>query len=180
MADAHDYLAKIVLTGGSQSGKTSILAKFTDRLFPSQYIATIGVDFAVKTLNINGKSIKLQIWDSAGQERFRSITAAYYRGAHAIMLVCDVTSEQSYSDLSDWMEEVKKYGHENVEVLLVANKSDLEEERCVTEQQCQQFAIQHDLDVMYVSAKTGENINEAFETLAKSVLSRIEQDVPPA
>jgi GTPase SAR1 family protein len=78
------------------------------------------------------------------------------------------------------MEEVKKYGSDSTLMLLVANKCDLGEERCVTEQQCQKFAIQYDLDVMYVSAKTGENIDEAFETLAKRVLSRIEQDVPPA
>jgi small GTP-binding protein len=180
MADAYDYLLKFLLVGGPRSGKSSIISKFSQDLFPSEYVCTIGIDFNIRTMNIDGKSVKLQIWDTAGDEKFRAITSAYYRGATAVMIVLDVTNEESYSDLSKWMEQVKQFGSERVEVLLVANKCDLEGERCVTEQQCQKFAIQYDLDVMYVSAKTGENINEAFETLAKSVLSRIEQDVPPA
>jgi Ras-related protein Rab-8A len=179
MADAYDHKEKFLLVGRPGSGKSSIVTKFSEDVFRSEYISTIGVDFNMRTVIIDGKPIQLQIWDT-GDERLRSIIQAYYRGTAAIMIVFDVTNEKSYSDLSKWMDQVKQFGSDKVEVLLVANKCDLEGERCVTEQQCQKFAIQYDLDVMYVSAKTGENIHEAFETLAQRVLSRREQDDPPS
>jgi Ras-related protein Rab-1A len=81
MADAYDYLLKFLLVGGPRSGKSSIISKFSQDLFPSEYVCTIGIDFNIRTMNIDGKSVKLQIWDTAGDEKFRAITSAYYRGA---------------------------------------------------------------------------------------------------
>lgn len=101
MSQSYDYLCKIILVGDSGSGKTSILGRFTEDVFTESFLATIGVDFKIKTLVLNdGKVMKLQVWDTSGQERFRSITQSYYRGAHAAVVVYDITSIESFRALS--------------------------------------------------------------------------------
>src|SRR5437899_8952112 len=101
-----DYQLKLLLLGDSGVGKTSLLAKFTEDVFTPSYISTIGIDFKIKTLEINDKIVKLNLWDSAGQERFRSITKAYYRGCHGLLLVYDLTDLRSFENVAHWIEEI--------------------------------------------------------------------------
>ena len=131
----YDHLYKIVLVGDSGIGKSSILQKYTRDEFSDNYINTIGVDFAVKTIEINGKNIKLQIWDTAGQERFRTITGAYYRGAMGLIIVYDVTNKESFDHLPYWMEEVQANANRDPVKVMGGNKSDMIDKRIIGETQ---------------------------------------------
>lgn len=137
MIKEYDYLFKLVIVGNSGVGKSSLLLRFADDTFSDSYLTTIGVDFRFKTLEIDGKKVKLQIWDTAGQERFRTITSAYYKvsyhpssfkGADGIILVYDVGSMSSFEDIDRfWINEVDSFAEKNVELVLLGNKSDIEE-----------------------------------------------------
>jgi len=123
----YDYLFKLVLIGDSGVGKSCLLLRFADDSFTDSYISTIGVDFRFRTVTIDNKTVKLQIWDTAGQERFRTITSAYYRGAHGIIMVYDVTNYESFEHVEEWLNEVNKHASESTLKLLVGNKADLQE-----------------------------------------------------
>lgn len=116
----YDFLFKIVLIGNAGVGKTCLVRRFTQGLFPPGQGATIGVDFMIKTVEINGEKVKLQIWDTAGQERFRSITQSYYRSANALILTYDITCEESFRCLPEWLREIEQYASNKVITVLVA------------------------------------------------------------
>ncbi|KAL0401006.1 UNVERIFIED_CONTAM: Ras-related protein RIC1 [Sesamum latifolium] len=126
-----DYLFKLLLIGDSGVGKSCLLLRFADDSYLDSYISTIGVDFKIRTVEQDGKTIKLQIWDTAGQERFRTITSSYYRGAHGIIIVYDVTDQESFNNVKQWLNEIDRYASENVNKLLVGNKCDLADNRAV-------------------------------------------------
>ena len=109
-----DYLFKLLLIGDSGVGKSCLLLRFADDTYTESYISTIGVDFKIRTLELDGKTIKLQIWDTAGQERFRTITSSYYRGAHGIIVVYDVTDQESFNNVKQWMNEIDRYANDKV------------------------------------------------------------------
>uniref|UniRef100_A0A0M3ICE7 Ras-related protein Rab-1A n=1 Tax=Ascaris lumbricoides TaxID=6252 RepID=A0A0M3ICE7_ASCLU len=126
-----DYLFKLLLIGDSGVGKSCLLLRFADDTYTESYISTIGVDFKIRTIELDGKTIKLQIWDTAGQERFRTITSSYYRGAHGIIVVYDITDQESFNNVKQWLQEIDRYACENVNKLLVGNKCDLTSKRAV-------------------------------------------------
>jgi len=125
----YDHLFKLVLIGDSGVGKSCLLLRFADDSFTESYISTIGVDFRFRTVTIDHKTVKLQIWDTAGQERFRTITSAYYRGAHGIIMVYDVTNYESFEHVEEWLNEVNRHASESTLKLLVGNKADLQDEK---------------------------------------------------
>merc|ERR1712083_1266763 len=131
MAAEYDYLFKLLLIGDSGVGKSCLLLRFADDIYTESYISTIGVDFKIRTVELDGKTIKLQIWDTAGQERFRTITSSYYRGAHGIIIVYDITDVESFNNVRQWLFEIDRFASEHVNKLLVGNKSDLDQKRCV-------------------------------------------------
>ena len=121
------YLFKVVLVGNSCVGKSSIVLRYADDEFSDVFLATIGVDFRFKSFLCEGENVKLQIWDTAGQEKFRTITNSYYRGAHALMIVFDITDHQSFADATNyWFQEIKTSCPPEIQILLVGNKSDLQ------------------------------------------------------
>lgn len=134
------HLFKVVLVGNSCVGKSSIVIRYADNDFSDVFLATIGVDFRFKAFNLNGESVKLQIWDTAGQEKFRTITSSYYRGAHALMIVFDITDVQSFKDATSyWFQEIKQSCPSQTQILLVGNKSDLAHLRKVMPEDIQNF-----------------------------------------
>merc|ERR1712112_94651 len=127
--DDNDVLTtlKILIIGDSGAGKSSLLLRFTDDTFDPEQAATIGVDFKVKTLNVDGNRAKLAIWDTAGQERFRTLTPSYYRGAQGVIVVYDVTNRESFSKIENWLTELETYStNQDLVKMLVGNKCDLE------------------------------------------------------
>ena len=109
-ATEFDYVFRLLLVGDSGTGKSSLLLRFTENKFNDQHVATIGVDFKIKTVFVSNRVIKLQIWDTAGLERFRTITNAYYRNVDGIIIVCDVTNYNSFVNVDKWIKEVNMYG----------------------------------------------------------------------
>ena len=166
----YDHLFKILLIGNSSVGKSSLILQFVDHSFNEIFVPTIGVDFKIQTLDIDGKKVKLQIWDTAGQERFKNITAAYYRGAHGVMLVYDVTENDSFKNLNNWLIEIEKNANKNVVKLLVGNKIDLEDNRKVTYQQGMEFAESNGMSFIETSVKNNSNVTEAFEKLGREIM----------
>jgi len=124
-AGNYDYLVKLLLIGDSGVGKSCLLLRFSDDSFTTSFITTIGIDFKIRTIEQEGKRLKLQIWDTAGQERFRTITTAYYRGAMGILLVYDVTDEQSFNNIRNWMRQIQQHAADNVNKVLIGNKCDM-------------------------------------------------------
>ena len=167
----YDYLFKVLLLGDTDVGKSSLILRYTEETFNSKLVNSIDVNFKMKKKEIDGKIIKVQIWDTAGHERFRSITYSYYRGANAIIIVFDITDKKSFLSITEWLKQIEKHAKENVFKFLVGNKSDLSEERKVTYEEAKEYADEHDLPYIETSAKEGININELFESSIKSFLS---------
>lgn len=169
----YDYLFKLLLIGDSGVGKSCLLLRFADDTYTESYISTIGVDFKIRTVELDGKTCKLQIWDTAGQERFRTITSSYYRGAHGIIIVYDVTDMESFNNVRQWLYEIDRYANENVNKLLVGNKSDLTEKKVVDREVASQFAESIGMQFLETSAKNATNVEQAFLTMATEIKRRI-------
>ncbi|XP_078372247.1 ras-related protein Rab-13-like [Oculina patagonica] len=174
-AKNYDYLFRLLLVGDSGVGKTCILIRFVENTFSSSYISTIGIDFKIRTLELDGKKVKLQIWDTAGQERFYTITSTTYRRAMGIMVVYDVTDEKSFMNITRWISKIRENADKNVNKILIANKCDLEEKRKITRERGEELAENLGIPYVEMSALASSNIDEAFITLAKDILSRVLQ-----
>ncbi|PQM39476.1 GTP-binding protein YPTM2 [Prunus yedoensis var. nudiflora] len=173
MNPEYDYLFKLLLIGDSGVGKSCLLLRFADDSYLDSYISTIGVDFKIRTVEQDGKTIKLQIWDTAGQERFRTITSSYYRGAHGIIIVYDVTDQESFNNVKQWLNEIDRYASENVNKLLVGNKADLTANKVVSYETAKAFADEIGIPFMETSAKNATNVEQAFMAMAAEIKNRM-------
>ncbi|XP_041357005.1 ras-related protein Rab-30-like [Gigantopelta aegis] len=162
----YKYLFKVVLIGNAGVGKTCLVRRFTQGLFPPGQGATIGVDFMIKTVEVNGEKVKLQIWDTAGQERFRSITQSYYRSANALILVYDICCQTSFESLPQWLHEIETYASSKVLTYLVGNKSDQITKREIPTNVGQQFSERYEMKYLETSAKEADNVEKLFMDIA--------------
>jgi len=168
----YDHLFKITIIGDSGVGKSAILVRFIDDDFEEGQPCTIGVDFKTKVLELDQKVINLSIWDTAGQEKFRSLTSSYYRGTHGIILVYDVARRNTFTAIEHWLEEVENYcTNPDVIKLLVANKIDVAE-REVTKEEGMKFARKKAMLYIECSAKTKVGIQQTFEELVQKILDK--------
>ncbi|ESN99507.1 hypothetical protein HELRODRAFT_84303 [Helobdella robusta] len=170
-----DYMFKLLIIGNSSVGKTSFLFRYCDNSFTSAFVSTVGIDFKVKTVFRNDKRVKLQIWDTAGQERYRTITTAYYRGSMGFILMYDVTNEESFNAVQDWSTQIRTYSWDNAQVVLVGNKSDLEEQRVISKDAGQQLANQMGLEFYETSAKDNVNVKEVFDHLVDIICEKMSE-----
>ena len=163
-------LLKILVIGESAVGKSALLLRYTENTFTTSFMTTIGVDFKNKIIEIDGKKVKLQIWDTAGQEKFKSITKAYYRGAHGILVVFDIANMDSFSHTESWIESIRD-ANTDIDIILIGNKADLP--RQVPKEEAQALADKFGVRYYETSAKENENVAKAFEDLAEIAYRRV-------
>ncbi|KAG7499574.1 ras-related protein Rab-27B-like [Solea senegalensis] len=190
----YDYLIKLLALGDSGVGKTTFLYRYTDNKFNPKFITTVGIDFREKRVvytssNPNGTNtgktfkVHLQLWDTAGQERFRSLTTAFFRDAMGFLLMFDLTSQQSFLNVRNWMSQLQANAYcENPDIVLVGNKADLADQREVQEKQVKELADKYGIPYFETSAATGAEVDQTVITLLDLVMKRMEQcvDKPPA
>ena len=164
-----DITLKILVLGDSNVGKTSLLLSYSDNYFPDSHVATIGIDYKIKTIAVNGVNLKLQIWDTSGQERFRSMTHTFLKTAHGIVFVYDITNKKSFEGVKDWIKDAENNGA-GFEKILVGNKCDLEGKREVSKDSLDKFGNKKKIKTFETSAKTNINVNETFDCLAKLIV----------
>lgn len=184
----YDYLIKLLALGDSGVGKTTFLYRYTDNKFNPKFITTVGIDFREKRVVYNtpgadgssGKAFKvhLQLWDTAGQERFRSLTTAFFRDAMGFLLMFDLTSQQSFLNVRNWMSQLQANAYcENPDIVLIGNKADLPDQREVNERQARELAEKYGIPYFETSAATGQNVEKSVETLLDLIMKRMEQCV---
>ncbi len=173
-----DMMIKLVTIGESGVGKTNIISRFVKDEFSENLVATVGMDFYTKNITVAQKKVNLQVWDTAGQERMRAIASAYYREANGVLLVFDITDKESFARVPFWVKEIRDNGNENVKIILLGNKIDLEAERQVSVEEGKLFAAQRGYYYMEISAKTNEKncISAAFEELLKGIVESLKPD----
>ena len=167
-----ESLFKILILGDSTVGKTCFLTRYADNTFQENQMATLGVDYKLKNVKMeDGNIVKLQIWDTAGQDRFHSLTRNYFKGAHGIILLYDITTQSSFDNVSKWIKQIKEDASEKVVIILIGNKIDLEHKRAIPTEEGEKIAEDFGLIFFECSAKTGKNINEAFNELIKKTVA---------
>merc|ERR1712127_853951 len=174
---SYAYLFKYIIIGDTGVGKSCLLLQFTDKRFRQQHDLTIGVEFGSRTVKINDENIKLQIWDTAGQESFKSITRSYYRGAAGALLVYDITRKETFNHLTRWLEEVRQNGNPDIMVMLIGNKADLDNRRQVSTEEGERFAKENGLIFLETSAKTAFNVEQAFLQTSQMIYDNIDRGV---
>ena len=168
---SEDIVYKVLLLGDSSVGKTCFLLRYCDKSFQDAHLSTIGLDYRLKSMTLkNKKNIKLQIWDTAGQDRFRAITKNYYKGANGIILIYDVTNLQTFENVKNWITQIREEANKNVVIFLAGNKADLpEESRAVQKEDGQKMAEEYNIPFQETSAKEGINVNETFQELVEKI-----------
>ena len=171
----YDYLLKYIIIGDAAVGKSNLLLRFAQDDFKTEYQLTIGVEFGAKNIEINNKKFRLQIWDTAGQENYRSITRAYYKNSVCAILVYDISNRESFEHISNWVEDCTAQSPKTVFMVLVGNKSDLNEYRQVTFEEGKEMAKKNNMIFLETSAKTGENVEKIFVDSAKEINNKINE-----
>ncbi|XP_075905810.1 ras-related protein Rab-27A-like isoform X2 [Nelusetta ayraudi] len=184
----YDYLIKFLALGDSGVGKTSFLYQYTDGKFNSKFITTVGIDFrekrvVYKSSGADGSSgkeqkIHMQLWDTAGQERFRSLTTAFFRDAMGFLLLFDLTNEQSFLNVRNWMSQLQIHAYcESPDVILCGNKCDLTDQRAVSEDEARDLAEKYGIPYFETSAANGQNVSQAVDVLLDLIMKRMERCV---
>ncbi|OHT00475.1 Ras family protein [Tritrichomonas foetus] len=164
---------KIVVVGSSGVGKTAIVQRLIDNTFSIENQSTVGVEFKSFNVDVDGKNCKLSIWDTAGQERFRSVSKAYFRNAVGAILCFALDDPDSFQDLNGWLNDLHSLAAPNAAILLVGNKSDLTENRCITENDGLEFSKRYNIQYIETSAKDGTNIIDSFIRLTRTIIDKV-------
>ena len=167
------YSVKFIIVGDSSVGKSNILLRFSRNEFDSGHQATLGIEFANKHVIHNNVDYLVQIWDTAGQENFRSVTRAYYKASAVAMVVYDITKEESFSHIQSWMKDCKELAPSTVLIALIGNKSDLEDQRVITKERGENLARENKMMFFETSALNGNGIENAFKKCIEKVDKKI-------
>ncbi|OMJ82143.1 hypothetical protein SteCoe_17217 [Stentor coeruleus] len=170
---SHTYQFKYIIIGDAAVGKSCLMLNFIDKRFRAEHDLTIGVEFGSKIIDAEGIKIKLQIWDTAGSESFKSITRSYYRSAAGALLVYDITRKDSFNHLSEWLNEARFNGNPSMAITLVGNKYDLEDSRVISYEEGLRYAKDNNLGFLETSALSGHNVNQAFVDTAQAIIEKI-------
>ncbi len=168
--EKYDLMFKILILGDSGVGKSSLFLRYTKNEFNQDMRSTIGVEFGLKFLKIENFQLKIQIWDTAGMERYRSITNAYYKGAKGVIIVYDICRKKSFENVDKWIDDFKSKADDDAVIILIGNKSDLDEKREVSKEEAESKAQKNKFGFMEASAKDNNNVQKAFETLFHEIV----------
>ena len=165
-----DFVIKILLLGDSEVGKSCFLMRYSDNVFVENYITTIGLDYKLKTVKLDsGKTIKVQLWDTAGQDKYRTIAKNYYKGSHGILLLYDITKMTSFENIRECIRDIKEEVSEKAIIFLIGNKIDLTDNRKISKEKGEELAEEYKIPFFEASAKSGENVDEVFKALYKKI-----------
>ena len=165
---------KLIMLGDVAVGKTSIVTRFVDNEFKSTYHCTVGVEYKVKSLKLDPYThVNLKIWDTCGEEKYRTITRQYYRNSNGVVLVFDLTNKNSFDKLSGWLNDIKEYGPNDICIILVGNKSDVQDRKLSLFEEGKKLAMNYKMPYIEVSAKTGTNVLSMFENITKKMIDNI-------
>ena len=167
----NEFFFKVLILGDSAVGKTCVITRYTDNRFEKNYLSTTGIDYKLKNIKLDdGKNVKLQIWDTLGQERYRSLTKNYYKSAQGIILIYDITNRETFENVRNWIKSINAEADERVVIILVGNKCDFEENRQVSKEEGEQLAQELNLPFFECSAKENKNIIETFNGLTEKLI----------
>ena len=174
MADEEEYemMAKVILIGDSSVGKTNIMSKYLKNQFNENSKATVGVEFGSKLFKIDNHTIKAQIWDTAGQEKYKAITGAYYKGSKGAFVVYDITRSDTFESADRWINDLKSTADPKITIILIGNKCDLEDKREVLKEQGEEKAKSFDCAFFETSALKGDNIDKGFEMMVNEIFKK--------
>ena len=171
----YNYLIKFIIIGDAAVGKSNLLVRYTSGQFKEEYQLTIGVEFGSNNVIIGDNTYRIQIWDTAGQENFRSITRSYYKNTACAIIVYEISNKKSFENISSWIEECKNTAPKSILMVLVGNKCDLDN-REVTEEEGREFAEKNGMIFFETSAKTGKNVEELFKESVKVIDQKIKEN----
>ncbi len=174
MSDAEEYemMIKVILIGDSGVGKTNIMSKYLKNQFMENSKATVGVEFGSKLFNHQGHKIKAQIWDTAGQEKYKAITGAYYKGSKGAFIVYDITRKDTFASIERWVNDLKATSDPKLTIILIGNKNDLDDKREVSKDQGEEKAKSFGCAFLETSAFSGDNLDKAFELMVKEIYEK--------
>ena len=175
--ESYEFMFKVVLVGDMSVGKTNIIAKYLKNDFSEDYKTTIGVEFHSKIAKVEGHVVKAQIWDTCGQERFKSITDSYYRGAKGAFVVYDITRKNTFESVDSWISALRSAADKNLNIIIIGNKSDLEDQRQVETEQGEEKAQNNEAAFMETSAYSGDNIDKAFDNMITDVYNKCKSEM---
>ena len=165
-----DIVFKILLLGDSEVGKSCFLMRYSENVFVENYITTIGLDYKLKYVKLDsGKTVKVQLWDTAGQDKYRTIAKNYFKGSHGILLLYDITKQSSYDNIREWIHDIKEEVSEKAIIFLIGNKIDMTDKRKISKEKGEELAEEYKIPFFEASAKTGENVDEVFKALYKKI-----------
>ena len=165
-----DLVYKILLLGDSEVGKSCFLMRYADNVFVDNYITTIGLDYKLKYIQLDsGQVIKVQLWDTAGQDRYRTIAKNYYKGSHGILLLYDVTKSSSFENIREWIKDIREEVYEKAIIFLIGNKIDKKDQIKIKTEEGEKLAEEFNIPFFEASAKSGENVDEIFKALYKKI-----------
>ena len=168
-----DYIFKYIIIGDPSVGKSQILLRYVNDIFNEKYQNTIGLEFGAKNLNINNTLYRIQIWDTAGQEQYKSIIRGYYKNSVCALIVYDISNKQSFDNIYKWMEDCKNQSSKTILMALIGNKIDLDK-REVNYEEGKDFADKYNMLFFETSAKTGFNIDKVFFDTASEIIQSLE------
>jgi small GTP-binding protein len=174
MDENSDITLKLLIVGGSGVGKTNFLNMFLNNKFNQNYFSSTGIDLQNKIMNIKNKKVRIQIWDTAGQEKYKSITKNLFLKVMGALVLYDITNEESFTKLKEWVELIKEECGRHIKILIIGNKSDLESQRAIDKEDAMKYANEEKVQYIECSSKTGENVEKAIIMLSEKILESTE------